>query len=61
MVWRGEDVHTELRESNQLAAVLTGFVDPVDGFLNREFEVEPSRFSVDGSSLVLLDSSDHVD
>lgn len=52
-------MHTELREGNQLAAVLASLVDPVNSLLNRELKVEPSRLGVDGSSLVLLNSSDH--
>lgn len=55
------DEHTKFREGNQLAAILASLVDPVDSLLDGEFEVEPSRLSVDGSSLVLLDSSDHVE
>ena len=53
-------VQTELREGDQLAAVLASFVDPVNGLLDRELKVEPSRFGVNGGSLVLLDSSDHI-
>lgn len=30
----GESMHTELGESNQLAAILTSFIDPVDGLLD---------------------------
>ena len=57
--WIVADIHTEFRKSNQLAAVLTSFVDPVNGLLDRKLEIEPSRLSVDGGSLVLLDSSNH--
>jgi hypothetical protein len=45
---------TQLRESNKLAAILASFIDPVDGLLDRELEVQPTRFGVDGGSLVLL-------
>lgn len=56
-----EVMHTELREGNQLAAVLASLIDPVDSLLNGELKVEPSRLGVDGGSLVLLDSSDHFE
>ena len=55
------DIHTQFRESNQLAAILTSLVDPVNGLLDRKLEIEPSRLSVDGGSLVLLDSSNHFE
>jgi hypothetical protein len=32
---------TDFRESNQLAARLSGFVDEVDSFLHAGLEVEP--------------------
>jgi hypothetical protein len=54
-------VHTKLREGNQLATISASFVDPVDSLLNRKLDVEPPRLSIDGSSLVLLDSGDHFD
>jgi hypothetical protein len=50
---------TQLREGNELAAILSGFVDPVNGTANRLLQVEPAGLSVDGSGLVLLESGNH--
>ena len=50
---------TQLREGNELAAILSGFVDPVDGAANRLLQVEPAGLGVDGSGLVLLESGNH--
>lgn len=55
------DEHTKFREGNQLAAILASLVDPVDSLLDGKFEVEPPWLSVDSSSLVLLDCSNHVE
>jgi hypothetical protein len=45
---------TKLRESNKLAAILASLIDPVDGLLDGKLKVQPARFGVDGSCLVLL-------
>ena len=45
---------TKLRESNKLAAILAGFIDPVNGLLDGKLKVQPARLGVDGSCLVLL-------
>lgn len=50
---------TELRESNELAAILASFIDPVDGFLDGKLKVEPTRLGVDGGSLVLGEKRGH--
>jgi hypothetical protein len=49
----------KLGEGNELAAILACLVDPVDGLLDRELKVEPTRLGVDGGSLVLLDERGH--
>jgi hypothetical protein len=49
----------ELRESDELAAILAGLVDPVDGLLDGKLKVEPARLGVDGGSLVLLNGRGH--
>lgn len=45
----------EFGKSNKLAAIFTSLVDPVDGFFDGKVKIEPTRLSVDGGSLVLLD------
>jgi hypothetical protein len=52
-------IRTEFRESNELAASLSSFVDPVDGPLDRFLKVEPSWFGIDGGGLVLLQNWCH--
>lgn len=49
----------ELWKCNKLATSLPSFVDPVDGLLDTELEVQPARFGVDCRSLVLLECSHH--
>lgn len=50
---------TELGEGDELAASFAGFIDPVDGLLDRKLKVQPSWLGIDGSSLVLANGSDH--
>lgn len=57
----GTVVLTQLGESNQLAASVSCFIDPVDCPTNRLLEVEPARLSIDSCGLVLLENGDHVE
>ena len=47
------------REGDEAATCCAGFVDPFDGLLDGEFEVEPAGFSSHGRGLVLFDLSGH--
>lgn len=53
-------VLTELWESNKLTVGFTGFVDPVNGLLDRLLEIKPARLGGDGCSLVFLNYGNHV-
>ena len=46
-------------ESDETAACCAGFVDPFDGLLDGELEVEPTRFSGHCRGLILLDLGGH--
>lgn len=52
---------TELRESNELAAILSSFIDPVDGTTNRLLQIKPAGLGVDGGGLVLLENLNHFE
>ena len=47
------------REGDEAATCCAGFVDPFDGLLDGELEVEPAGFSSHGRGLVLFDLSGH--
>ena len=57
----GTVILTQLRESNQLAASLSCFIDPVYCPTNRLLEVEPARLSIDCCGLVLLENRNHIE
>ena len=46
-------------QGDEAASCCIGLVDPFDGLLDGELEVEPARFSSHGRSLVLFDLSGH--
>jgi len=52
---------TEFWEGNELAAILSGLIDVVDGQLSRLLKVEPSWLRVDSRGLVFLEYSNHSD
>ena len=50
---------TDFWKGDELAARFASFIDPVDCFLDREFEIEPAGLSLDGGGLVLLNRGRH--
>lgn len=55
----GRFIHTQFRESNQLAASLSGLIDPVNCASDRLLQVKPAGLSIDCCCFVLLENGRH--